>query len=119
MGAGPRLRRAAAQASPQVIATIPTDEPAIQDGEDMMSRVWVSRVRPTGVLRLAGVLLVAAGLLWPTVAAAHPLDQYLQISYVTVAPRSIDVELDLTPGVLVAPRALTTIDTNGDKRISP
>ena len=30
----------------------------------------------------------------------------------------VDVEIDLTPGVSVAPEVLTWVDTNGDGRIS-
>jgi hypothetical protein len=33
----------------------------------------------------------------PQAALAHPLDVYLQASYITVAPTQIVVELDLSP----------------------
>lgn len=54
----------------------------------------------------------------PSVALAHPLDVYLQATYITVGPKRIVVELDLTPGVLVAPQILPALDTNGDQQIS-
>ncbi|MFF5085044.1 nickel/cobalt transporter [Actinoplanes sp. NPDC000266] len=50
-------------------------------------------------------------------AAAHPLDVYLQAAYVTPAPSAIAVELALTPGVLVAPSALTDLDADRDRQI--
>ncbi|HZQ08162.1 MAG TPA: hypothetical protein VFD70_16380 [Anaerolineae bacterium] len=54
----------------------------------------------------------------PTAALAHPLDVYLQATYITVAPSEIIVELDLSPGVLVAPNVLPQLDTNTDQQIS-
>ncbi len=73
---------------------------------------------PASLAKLAGVLLVLSVLIWPSVASAHSLDQFLQSSYVTVAPHSVSVELDLTPGVLVAPQVLREIDTDSNKQIS-
>ena len=74
------------------------------------------RLRPTFLLGLLALLL---GLLVPPRAAlAHPADVYLQASYITVAPAQIVVELDLSPGVLVAPHVLQELDTNGDQQIS-
>ncbi len=54
----------------------------------------------------------------PLAALAHPADVYLQASYITVAPTQIVVELDLSPGVLVAPQVLPQLDTDGDQQIS-
>jgi nickel/cobalt transporter (NicO) family protein len=72
--------------------------------------------RPTLLLALIALLL---GLLAPPVAAlAHPADVYLQATYITVAPTQIVVELDLSPGVLVAPQVLPLLDTDGDQQIS-
>src|SRR3954447_18778433 len=51
-------------------------------------------------------------------ALAHPLDVYLQATYITVAPAQIVVELDLSPGVLVAPQVLPQLDTDGNGQIS-
>ena len=38
--------------------------------------------------------------------------------YVTVAPEGVTIELDLTPGVLVAPQVVALIDTDGDGKLS-
>ena len=75
-------------------------------------RRWLWPTLPLGPLALLLVLLVP-----PRAALAHPLDVYLQASYITVAPAQVVVELDLTPGVLVAPQALSEIDTDGDQQI--
>lgn len=65
------------------------------------------------------VLLLLVGLLaFPAVALAHPLDVYLQATYITVAPTQLVVELDLSPGVLVAPQILPQLDTDGDQQIT-
>ncbi|MCW5848725.1 MAG: hypothetical protein KIT87_01315 [Anaerolineae bacterium] len=71
---------------------------------------------PTVLLGLMALLL--AVLVPPQAALAHPLDVYLQATYITVAPAEIVVELDLSPGVLVAPQVLTQLDTDGDQQIS-
>ena len=68
---------------------------------------------PISLLGLIGLLLVL-----PSVTLAHPLDQYLLASYLTVTPNQVVVEVDMTPGVLVAPQLLPTIDTNGDQQLS-
>jgi ABC-type nickel/cobalt efflux system permease component RcnA len=65
--------------------------------------------RPAALLGLLAVLLA---LLMPTRAAsAHPLDQYVQATYITVAPAQIVVEL-------VAPETLALLDTDGDGQIT-
>ena len=68
---------------------------------------------------LLGLIALLLGLLAPPMAAlAHPLDVYLQATYITVAPTQIVVELDLSPGVLVAPQVLPQLDTDADQQIS-
>ncbi len=68
---------------------------------------------------LLGMTVLVLGLLAPSRAAqAHSLDQYLQASYITVGTDQVGVELDLTPGVLVAPEILAQIDADGDQQIS-
>jgi hypothetical protein len=68
---------------------------------------------------LLGLFALSIAMLAPSRAAlAHPLDIYLQASYITVGPTQIVVELDLSPGVLVAPKILPQIDTDGDQQIS-
>ncbi len=71
------------------------------------------------LLALLGLLVPLLTLLVPPRAAlAHPLDVYLQATYITVAPAQIVVELDLTPGVLVAPQLLPQLDADSDQQIS-
>lgn len=73
----------------------------------------------TNVRRSIYLLLLLVGLVaFPVTALAHPLDVYLQATYITVAPTQIVVELDLSPGVLVAPQVLTALDADGDQQIS-
>jgi nickel/cobalt transporter (NicO) family protein len=67
---------------------------------------------------LCGLLGLFGWLSVPGVALAHPLDEYLQATYITVAPTQIVVELNLTPGVLIAPQILSQLDPDGDEQIS-
>ncbi len=79
----------------------------------------IKRHRALRPILLAG--LSAWLLFWlarPAVALAHPLDVYLQATYLTLSPEQVVVELDLSPGVLVAPQALAELDANGDAQIS-
>ena len=71
---------------------------------------------PRLLLSLFALLLVV--LASPGAALAHPADVYLQATYITVAPTQLEVELDLSPGVLVAPQVLPLLDSNGDEQIS-
>ena len=77
------------------------------------------RRRGPRLSRLLGLIALLLTVLAPPAAAlAHPLDVYLQATYITVAPTQIVVELDLSPGVLVAPQVLPQLDPNGDQQIS-
>ena len=67
---------------------------------------------------LVGLLACLLTGLLPQRALAHPADAYLQATYITVTSTQIAVELDLTPGVLVAPQILPQLDTNSDEQIS-
>jgi hypothetical protein len=65
--------------------------------------------------------LIACGL-WlacPTTAAAHRLDEYLQATRIALAPDDVRVEIDLTPGINVAPQVAPLIDSDGDGALSP
>jgi nickel/cobalt transporter (NicO) family protein len=73
------------------------------------------RLPSTLVLGLIALLLALRA---PLAALAHPLDVYLQATYITVAPTQLTVELDLSPGALVAPQVLPQLDTNGDQQIA-
>jgi ABC-type nickel/cobalt efflux system permease component RcnA len=63
-------------------------------------------------------MVVALGGLRPATVAAHPLDEYQQAAYLTLATDGVTLELDLSPGVLVAPQVIAAIDTDGDGAIS-
>jgi nickel/cobalt transporter (NicO) family protein len=65
-----------------------------------------------GVLAVFLVILTAG-------ARAHRLDEYLQAARLSLAHERIAVELDLTPGVSIAPAILSTIDRDTDRIISP
>lgn len=51
--------------------------------------------------------------------SAHQLDEYLQTSRLSLAHDRVTLEIDLTPGVAVAPAILARLDANGDRTISP
>ena len=67
---------------------------------------------------VVGLLALVASILAPSATLALPLDVYLMGSYVTVTPTQVEVEVDATPGVLLAPDVLAQIDTNGDGTLS-
>lgn len=52
-------------------------------------------------------------------AAAHVLDQYLQVTQLALAPDSVRVELRLIPGALVADRVFALLDADGDGQLAP
>jgi ABC-type nickel/cobalt efflux system permease component RcnA len=62
--------------------------------------------------------LLLALLAPPRTALAHPLDVYLQATYITVAPTQVEVELALTPGALVVGQVLPQLDPDGDQQIT-
>ena len=51
-------------------------------------------------------------------AMAHPLDEVVQGAYLTLLPGAVRLELDLTPGELVADALLQAIDANVDRTIA-
>jgi len=51
-------------------------------------------------------------------ASAHRIDEYLQAARLAIAPDRITLEMDLTPGVDVAPLIFALINTNHDGMIS-
>lgn len=51
-------------------------------------------------------------------AAAHRLDEYLQATLIGIARGSVDLEIQLTPGVAVLPVVMSEIDGDRDGRIS-
>ena len=62
--------------------------------------------------------LLASALLPAKEALAHPLDEYVQNTYIDLAPGRTTLQLNLTPGVLVAPQVVALIDADGDGEIS-
>src|SRR5829696_9060245 len=76
-------------------------------------RLWICSV---GLLGL--ICLLISVLLPAKEAAAHPLDEYVQNTYIDLTLDRTTLELNLTPGVLVAPEMVALIDTDGDGEIS-
>jgi nickel/cobalt transporter (NicO) family protein len=83
-----------------------------------MSRRALTIRRATGAALLLPIGLLIGVLLPAGPAAAHPLDAYLQAAYLTPAPTTIGVDLDISPGVLVAPDALADLDADDNRQIS-
>ena len=50
--------------------------------------------------------------------SAHPLDELLQLIYVTPTTTGVSVEVQLTPGELIAPAFVALIDADADGAIS-
>lgn len=57
-------------------------------------------------------------LLLPATASAHPLDQVVEATYVTVGDGVVDLELKVSPGSLVAEPIVAALDADGDGTIS-
>ena len=49
-----------------------------------------------------------------TQASAHRRDEYLQAARIAIEPARVDIELDLTPGIALAPNVLAEIDRDRD-----
>ena len=64
------------------------------------------------------VLAIGMRLAFPSVADAHRLDEYLQATRIDVSLDRVDVDIDLTAGVGVAPGVWALIDTDNNGRIS-
>ena len=67
---------------------------------------------------LLGLIRLLISVLLPAKEAAHPLDEYVQNTYIDLTLDRTTLELNLTPGVLVAPEMVALIDTDGDGEIS-
>jgi ABC-type nickel/cobalt efflux system permease component RcnA len=78
----------------------------------------VKRHLPWSIGLLGLISLLTSVLLPAEKALAHPLDEYVQNTYIDLAPDRTTLELNLTPGVLVAPQVVALIDTDGDGEIS-
>lgn len=49
---------------------------------------------------------------------AHPLDEFYQATFITVAPDRINLTVELYTGVLIAPQILVMVDSDQDAQIS-
>ena len=76
------------------------------------------RHSPRAIGLLGLICLLASVLLPAKEASAHPIDEYVQNTYIDPAPDRTTLELNLTPGVLVAPEMVALIDTDSDGEIS-
>lgn len=77
------------------------------------------RLRPQiWLVGLLGLIWLLAVTLPAREAPAHPLDEYVQNTYIDPALDRTTLELNLTSGVLVAPEMVALIDTDGDGEIS-
>lgn len=60
-------------------------------------------------------VLIAAG----ADVSAHQLDEYLQAARLSIARHDVTLELDLTPGAMIAATVAAVIDSDGDGAVSP
>jgi ABC-type nickel/cobalt efflux system permease component RcnA len=67
---------------------------------------------------LSALVLILLLLARPAAVAAHPLDEFYQAVYISLAPNRITLQVELYTGVLIAPRILALIDTNSDDSLS-
>jgi len=70
------------------------------------------------MMNLLRRLLLFAWLATIAPANAHRLDEYLQATRISVDLARVDLEIDLTPGVALASKVFSWIDTNRDGEIS-
>jgi hypothetical protein len=63
-------------------------------------------------LFVATAIVIAA--LFVTPASAHRRDEYLQAARIAIDPGRVEIELDLTPGITVAPDVITHLDADRD-----
>jgi nickel/cobalt transporter (NicO) family protein len=68
--------------------------------------------------RIMSFAVLGVWLATPAPAGAHRLDEYLQATRLSIDLGRIGLEIDLTPGVAVAPEVFAWIDTNGDGQAS-
>jgi len=76
-----------------------------------MARSSRSRLAPG----LVAIVCVAA----MTQISAHRRDEYLQAARIDIEPERVTIELDLTPGISVAARVWSEIDTDRDGSVGP
>ena len=62
--------------------------------------------------------LIGLWLALPAITAAHSADEYLQATYIVLSPNRVALEINLTPGLLVASEVIALIDADHDGQIS-
>jgi hypothetical protein len=67
---------------------------------------------------LLAVISIGLSLAFAVTASAHRIDEYLQAARLAIAPDRVTLEMDLTPGVDVAPLIFALINTNHDGSIA-
>jgi hypothetical protein len=67
---------------------------------------------------MKAILTVVMLLLTGSSAFAHRLDEYLEATLITIEKDRIQAQMRLTPGIVVLPLVLATIDTDADGVIS-
>ena len=70
-------------------------------------------------MRKVSLAAIGFALVMPAETSAHRLDEYLQATRLSLARDRITLEVDLTPGVNIAPAIVTLLDRDGDGTISP
>ena len=78
-----------------------------------LSRTKVQLSRTKVLLHMVWLVVLASA-----PASAHRLDEYLQAARIGIDPDRVRIELDLTPGVSMAPRILSEIDRDHDGAVS-
>lgn len=73
------------------------------------------RFTQCGVAVKAAIVLAIAAF----TADAHLVDAYLQAAQISIQADRVDVELNLTPGILLVPAILSSIDGDADGVLSP
>jgi hypothetical protein len=63
-------------------------------------------------------LTAAIAVLACTQVSAHRRDEYLQAARIAIEPARVDIELDLTPGIALAPSVLGEIDRDHDGSVA-
>lgn len=51
-------------------------------------------------------------------AAAHPLDEFYQVTFISVGPNSVSLIVELYAGILAAPQVIAQIDADADGQFS-
>lgn len=71
------------------------------------------RVLVSSLIGLLIILLTHVG-----TVSAHPLDAFVQATYITLTQDSVLVDVDLTPGILITDQVIPLMDPDGDQVIS-